>query len=156
MTQQEQMFLDAIEVLATDIAALQQAVAALQAAPPAPTPTVPHPWRYRATSDDWDALSSWVSSLGSSYSLVDAYAVPACWAEHPGLVEELAAAHQAWIAAVLEQEAGMTAGTGSTEVSAWFTQSLWPCLERLKASSMRYRATSCKNGLHDSDSPATR
>jgi hypothetical protein len=156
MTQQEQMFLDAIEVLASDIATLQQAVAALQAAPPAPTPTVPRSWRDRATSDDWEALSAWVSSLNTSYSLVDAYAIPACWAEHPGLVEELAATHQAWIAAVLEQEAGMTAGSGSAEVSAWFTQALWPCLERLKTSAMRYRASSCKSGLHDPDAPATR
>lgn len=156
MTTQEQMLLDAIEVLASDIATLQQAVAALQAAPPAPTPTVPRSWRDRATSDDWEALSAWVSSLNTSYSLVDAYAIPACWAEHPGLVEELAATHQAWIEAALEQEAGVAAGTGSVAVSVWFSQSLWPSLERLKASSLRYRASSCKSGTHDTDTSASR
>jgi hypothetical protein len=144
-------FGDAIATLAQQVAALQQAPVPAVAVVP-----VPRSWASRAGADEWNELRGWVQGLNDGYSLMNPYSVPGCWASHPGLVEELAALHQAWISAALLQEAGMAAGVGSTDMADWHTRFLWPCLERLKATSQHYQATTCTAAAHNPDTPASR
>jgi hypothetical protein len=42
-----------------------------------------------------------VDDLNRGYSISPDYEILPCWPAHPGLVEELAALHSAWIAATI-------------------------------------------------------
>jgi len=55
----------------------------------------------------WRQLTDWVSWIRSRYPL--ARKIPACWAEHPELVEELTALWLAWQHAYEDVEAPLTA-----------------------------------------------
>ena len=61
----------------------------------------------RAHDELWSQLLEWVTWLRSRYPL--ARKVPACWAEHPELVEELTALWLAWQAAYQIRDASLTA-----------------------------------------------
>lgn len=142
------------ETFTNAILALQQQI---QATPPRQSPAPPADprwWRDRADSD-WDALVEWVDRLNSDGSLMQPNAVPSCWQNHPGLVEELAAVYESWRDAMVAQETGVRTGTGSIESSIWFTQALWPMLERLRSDSQRYQAQMCER-RHRADTPVTR
>jgi hypothetical protein len=121
--------------------------------PPAPPRRNPRRWADRATPQEWDELCLWVDNLNRAYSLSNAWAVPVCWDQHPGVVEELSAIHQSWIVAVVTQEAVMRANTGDTGLSIWHTHALWPCLDRLKG--QRYQSGACTRD-HTDDHPARR
>jgi len=68
-------------------------------------------------------LSDWVTWLRSRYPL--ARVIPACWARHPELVEELTALHLAWAAAYTDPTAAPTAPAD------WHTHYLPAALERI-------------------------
>jgi hypothetical protein len=103
-------------------------------------PPKPRRWAARATPADWDALVDWVDELRSTYSLPSGYVVPPCWPAHPGVVEELAGLHRAWVNAVVtEEQAGIE---GSSAMAAWHDRWLWPTLRRFKAAS--YRISNCQ------------
>ena len=55
----------------------------------------------------WNQLTDWVDYLRSRYPL--ARKIPACWAEHPELVEELTALWLAWQGAYQDRDAPLTA-----------------------------------------------
>jgi hypothetical protein len=147
--------LDLLEVIAGLIQRIEDVERAQTAAPAAPAraapaaPPNPRWWRRRATEDDWDELRRWVDDLNRNGSVGEQYLIPLCWAEHPGLVEELAAVHQSWRNAMIQQEAGIRTdagdpATGSVETSMWFTQALWPFLDRLAGG--RYLTNRCGVG----------
>lgn len=147
-------FTNAILALQTRIIALEGRPAPTGAAEPPPPPD-PRWWRDRATEEDWAGLSDWVDRLNSDGSLMQPNAVPSCWQEHPGLVEELAALYESWRDAMVAQETGVRTRTGSIESSIWFTQALWPVLERLRSDSQRYQSQMCV-ARHRADTPVTR
>ena len=55
----------------------------------------------------WNQLTDWVGYLRSRYPL--ARKIPACWAEHPEIVEELTALWLAWQSAYQDRDAPLTA-----------------------------------------------
>ena len=59
------------------------------------------------TAELWHQLTEWVAYLRSRYPL--ARKLPACWAEHPELVEELTATWLAWQHAYQDPDAPLTA-----------------------------------------------
>ena len=61
----------------------------------------------RAGEELWDQLTEWVDWIRSRYPL--ARKVPACWADHPELLEELTALWLAWQAAYQDRDASLTA-----------------------------------------------
>lgn len=72
----------------------------------------PSAWSWRnlgpgATEQLTKELSSWVDWIRSRYPL--ARKVPACWSEHPEVVEELTALWLAWQYAFEERDAPLTA-----------------------------------------------
>jgi hypothetical protein len=71
----------------------------------------------------WTRLRDWVVWLRARYPL--AHAIPACWAQHPELVEELTALHLAWVAAYTDPTAAPTAPAD------WHTHYLPAALERI-------------------------
>lgn len=131
------------------IATLTSRVALLE---PADHGSDSHPspvrWADRATPDEWEVLVRWVDDLNRGYSLTPAYRINPCWPAHPGVVEELAAVHHAWIAAVIADEkvgphpaepaVGTTPAkkakpaTGGSEYTVWHDRSLWPFLDRIR------------------------
>jgi len=105
----------------------------------APPPPVPQRWADRASADDWTDLFDWVDGLTAGYSLSSDWPLKPCWPAHPGVVEELAGIWRAWIAAVLaDAGAGVD---GSSSMTAWHTQWLWPCLQRIER--RHYGITNC-------------
>jgi hypothetical protein len=102
-------------------------------------PPKPRRWAVRATPQDWDALIDWVDDLRSTYSLPNGHVVPPCWPAHPGVVEELAGLHRAWINAVIVDD--QAAAEGSSAAAAWHDRWLWPLLQRFK--SANYRISNC-------------
>jgi hypothetical protein len=63
-------------------------------------PPPPICWPCLGADDEAEALRQlrhWVDWLTGRYGL-DHRTVPACWAEHGGLVEELSALHDVWVA----------------------------------------------------------
>jgi hypothetical protein len=77
----------------------------------------------RAADNLWALLGDWVAWLRSRYPL--AGKVPACWAQHPELVEELTALHLAWRAAYTDPNAVPTAAAD------WHAHYLPGVLERI-------------------------
>lgn len=116
-------------------------------------PPKPRRWAARATPDDWDALVDWVDELRSTYSLPNGYVVPPCWPAHPGVAEELAGLHRAWVNAVLVDEQAAT--EGSSAVAAWHDRWLWPTLQRFKTAAYRISNCTQKHVTDTSALPAT-
>ena len=124
------------------------------------TPPPPARWADRATPDDWQLLADWVDDLNRSYSLTSQHRIHPCWPAHPGVVEELAAAHHAWTAATISHAKNgphpaepaqdkkpakpARPAKGGPEYAAWHNQVLWPFLERIRSD--RYRIHLCKTG----------
>jgi hypothetical protein len=80
--------------------------------PPIPTTTMPTIYCWRNLSDQdhtdlWRHLADWVGWLRGRYPL--ARKLPACWAKHPEVVEELTALWWAWRAAYETPAASATA-----------------------------------------------
>lgn len=149
MTPEELARLQTLEDMVTGLIAslAPQPAPAGPAGPGAVVPvTNPQPWISRASQADRDVLANWVTWLNASHSLSNEYAIPGCWQEHPGIVEELAAIHEAWVAAMLNQATGMGAGIGSIDAAIWYTQTLWPCLERVSAHMKKYQIMMCHKG----------
>ena len=61
----------------------------------------------RAGEELWDQPTDWVDWIRSRYPL--ARKVPACWADHPEILEELTAPWLAWQAAYQDRNASLTA-----------------------------------------------
>lgn len=101
----------------------------------------PRRWAARASTQDWDQLIDWVDQLTADYSLLTDHTIPPCWPAHPGVVEELAGLHHAWIIAMTDDE--HATNTGSNNTTAWHDRWLWPCLRRMKAG--HYRTTNCRD-----------
>jgi hypothetical protein len=77
---------------------------------PFPGPQVAWCWRNigpRAADTLWTELSAWTVWLRGRYPL--ARRIPACWPEHPEVVEELTALWLAWQAAYTDRDAPLTA-----------------------------------------------
>ena len=97
--------------LADDTAALQDQLASLvasTAAPPKPGGDVPRPWSWRDLDEPSRVqllrdVGGWLDWMLQRYPV--ATVVPSCWAQHPEMVEELVAAHRAWLAAYRSPEA---------------------------------------------------
>jgi hypothetical protein len=78
----------------------------------ASTRSAPRPWCWRnlgpkAEEELWSQLTEWVDWLRARYPL--AKKVPACWREHPEIVEELTALWLAWQHAYTDANAPLTA-----------------------------------------------
>lgn len=156
----EDQILDTLESLAAELDALRDDIDGSATARPTVTrkrpgdaaapdsaadgggdePPTPRRWAARATPEDWDTLVDWVDQLRTGYSLTGDYVVQPCWPGHPGVVEELAALHQAWIEAALTDEQSSSAG--SSGLVAWHDRWLWPTLQRLRSTG--YRITNCR------------
>ncbi len=70
------------------------------------------PWCWRDLSTEaaealWTGLTEWVAWFRSRYPVAEQ--LPACWAQHPELVEELTALHAVWKAAYRDPDAHPTA-----------------------------------------------
>ncbi len=147
----ENAVIDAIGKLTARVAALE---------PPEGKNTGPAPrrWADRSTAEEWDVLVRWVDDLNRSYSLIEECQIHPCWPAHPGVVEELAALHHAWIIAAIDDartgphpaepaEATTPArparpSKGGTAYAVWHDRALWPFLERIRAG--LYRIHMCK------------
>jgi hypothetical protein len=105
----------------------------------------PRRWAARATPQDWDQLIDWVDQLNTDYSILSDHTIPPCWPAHPGVVEELAGLHRAWIRAHINDE--LAKQDGSNDLTAWHDRWLWPLLRRLKAG--HYRTTNCRDRHHN-------
>ena len=140
------------------ITELTDRVAALEPADDNTTTPTPRRWADRSTADEWDILVRWVDDLNRSYSLIEDYQIHPCWPAHPGVVEELAALHQAWIIATIEDAVtgprpAVPAGgkkpakparpaKGGTAYAVWHDRALWPFLGRIRSG--HYRIHLCK------------
>lgn len=149
----ETAVIDAITKLTARVAALE---------PPNDKTTTPTPrrWADRTTTDEWETLVRWVDDLNRSYSLIEDYQIHPCWPAHPGVVEELAALHHAWIIAAIDdtvtgpRPAEPAEGKkpakparpakGGTAYAVWHDRALWPFLERIRGG--LYRIHMCKAG----------
>lgn len=61
----------------------------------------------RAGEELWEQLTDWVDWIRSRYPL--ARKIPACWTDHPEIIEELTALWLAWQAAYQDHDATLTA-----------------------------------------------
>jgi hypothetical protein len=99
----------------------------------------------------FDELREWVDWLVMRYHVSDeAYRLQPCWYRHPVAVEELTALMVAWKAEYSQPKA-------STGLTAWHTQSLWPCLLRLNHD-LKLFAACQRAGVHvakDVEAPVT-
>ena len=100
----------------------------------------PQRWADGADADAWDELLEWVNQLNANYSLISNNRIASCWPAHPGVVEEVAAAHRAWKAAAVADAAEGDAGTD--QLAAWHDRWLWPMLRRLDKS--HYTISACR------------
>lgn len=87
------------------------------------------PWSWRdvgpqAVDELWQQLSAWVAWIRGRYPL--ATRIPACWAAHPEIVEELTALWLAW------QQAYQSAEPPLTGPSEWHDRWLPGVLHRLE------------------------
>jgi len=89
----------------------------------------------RAAEELSDQLTDWVDWIRSRYPL--ARKVPACWADHPEILEELTALWLAWQAAYQDRNASLTAA------SDWHDRWLPGLLYRLEHGPF---ALDCANG----------
>lgn len=64
---------------------------------PVPHTEADHQQQRRRVQDAWDRLVGWVDWLVATYRLTSV--IPACWPEHPAIVEELVGLRVAWITA---------------------------------------------------------
>ena len=144
------------------IADLTRRVAALE--PPDFKDTNPRPLRFadRADTDAWTGLVDWVDDLNRGYSISPDYEILPCWPAHPGVVEELAALHSAWISATIadskngphpaEPAEGKKPAKperpakGGPDYSVWHDRALWPFLDRIRDN--RYRIHMCTRNDH--------
>ncbi len=144
------------------IADLTRRVAALE--PPDFKDTNPRPQRFadRADTDAWTGLVDWVDDLNRGYSISPDYEILPCWPAHPGIVEELAALHSAWIFATIadskngphraEPAEGQKPARperpakGGPEYAVWHDRALWPFLDRIRDN--RYRIHMCTRTNH--------
>jgi hypothetical protein len=101
----------------------------------------PQRWAARATPQDWGQLIDWVDHLNTDYSLLSDHTIPPCWPAHPGVVEELAGLHRAWIRAHINDQ--LAKEDGGNDLAAWHDRWLWPLLRRMKAG--HYRTTNCRD-----------
>ena len=123
-----------LEALAERVAAVQAAGEALSRrlttleAHPSVAATVrdPGPWARTATAEDLVRLYDWVDWLVSAYA-VPTMILPGCWPGHPGVVEDLAGLHSAWINARTLAVEGP-----DDQVAYWHERSLTSLLERLR------------------------
>ena len=79
----------------------------------------------RAAATLWSEVTTWVAWLRSRYPL--ARRIPACWPQHPEVVEELTALWLAWQAAYTDPDAPLTAAAD------WHDRWLPGLLHRLEA-----------------------
>jgi len=144
------------------IADLNGRVDALQ--PPDFTGTAPPPLRFadRADTDAWADLVDWVDDLNRGYSISPDYQILPCWPAHPGMVEELAALHSAWIAAAISDSKNgphpaepadnkkpakpARPAKGGPDYAVWHDRALWPFLDRIRDN--RYRIHMCTRNNH--------
>jgi hypothetical protein len=91
------------------------------------------------------ALRPWVGWLNDVYGTAAAAAhIPACWAQHPGLVAELLTLHHAW-------QAGFPDGASPEAAQAWHDHALPGLRSRLAG----YVHRDCLTGQHQPHRPAT-
>lgn len=146
----------------TAIADLSGRVDALE--PPDVTDTTPPPLRFadRADTDAWADLVDWVDDVNRGYSISPDYEIQRCWPAHPGIVEELAALHSAWIAATISDSRNgphpaepaenkkpakpARPAKGGPEYAVWHDRALWPFLDRIRDN--RYRIHMCTRNNH--------
>jgi hypothetical protein len=98
-------------------------------------------WRYLGPQGSdalWAELAGWVGWIRHRYPL--ARRVPACWAQHPELVEELTALWLAWHASYTERDAPLT---GPID---WHDRWLPGLLHRLEHGAF---ALNCSSGHQD-------
>lgn len=99
-------------------------------------------WSDRASVDDWRELTAWVDWLRGTYDVVPDRRIPACWPDHRGLANELAALHSAWRDALrAEDEDG-----DANAVIHWHDRWLAPMLHR---AGTLYGARICRDESHD-------
>lgn len=67
---------------------------------PVPTSDDEHAKQQRQVRQAWQRLAGWVDWLAATYRLTSV--IPACWPEHPVIVEELKALFVAWVGAWLD------------------------------------------------------
>lgn len=67
---------------------------------PAPDTEGEHQQQRTRVRDAWDRLTSWVDWLVATYRLTSV--IPACWPEHPAIIEELVSLRVAWVGAWLD------------------------------------------------------
>lgn len=91
-------------------------------------------WSTSATPEEWAALADWVDHLVQVILPGITPALAPCWPQHPGAVEDLAAAHAAWQRAV-----------DSDELGFWIDRTLVGLVDRFGWWSTRY----CKDGHQD-------
>lgn len=101
-------------------------------------------WRARAGAEEWAELILWVDWMQATYSL-SGHAldpVPPCWPAHASVVEELAALHSSWRAAMADD----VDGNGVSDAALyWHDRWLWPTRERLSTSFLER----CRVGRHE-------
>lgn len=109
------------------------------------------PWTARATAQDWYELVNWVDWMQQAYSLAGQTMdpVPPCWPAHQNVVEELAALHSSWKAAMVDDVDGQGA---SDAALYWHDRWLWPTRERLSNSFLER----CRIGQHELPRPPLR
>lgn len=129
----------AIESLGNELVAIKELVAKLLEQEKAKTP---QRWAAYATDDEWTALTTWVNNLNTDYSLNRQYAIPSCWAQHPGVVEDLAALWSSWKKSAIEAQTSRRGGTN--DYIAWHDRWLWPTLKRLREG--HYDIANCRQG----------
>jgi hypothetical protein len=94
-----------------------------------------------AAAEQWGLLIEWTDFLRSRYLLHDA--IPACWYDHPPLVEELSALRCAWVGAFRDPNA--RAGDAVT----WHDM-----LDRVIARIKRWDRAGCTDGQHRTEPSA--
>ncbi|MFL4496501.1 hypothetical protein ACJ6WD_35465 [Streptomyces sp. VTCC 41912] len=101
----------------------------------------PHPasWTDRAAPEEWAALADWVDWLQGHYEISGDLRVLPCWPHHKGAVDELAALHGSWKAAMLADH--KSKGVGDAAVY-WHDRYLDESLRR----ACRRINRSCLNG----------
>ncbi len=80
------------------------------------------PWsRATRTPQDWESLCAWVDEMCAVHAVT---VLPACWLAHEGLVCELAALRDAWLAAQHTRP--------DAELMSWYTYYWYPFIGRLE------------------------
>lgn len=126
-----------VELLAQMTIRLDAVEAQLARSDPGPSGDVPEhsarAWHVRATERDWVELIDWVDWMQTVYAPKSSWWLPPCWPRHPGVVEELAAVHTAWIHAARTDEQQRESDEHSDELTRWHEHWLWPALSRAKS-----------------------